>query len=176
MAIYTVGHSTYPIDDFLALLRAHEVRSLVDVRTIPGSRRHPQFAQQQLASVLEDEGITYLHLPSLGGLRKPASDSTNLGWKNPGFRAYADHMATEEFEVGLQQLVRLADERPVAVMCAEALPWKCHRSLLSDALVARGIAVLHIMSTEQVKAHRLTAFARVEGMQVSYPGELKLDL
>ena len=171
MAIYTVGHSTRTIEDFLGLLRAHGIATLVDVRTVPGSRRHPQFGQNRLAPVLEDEGIAYVHLPSLGGLRKPAPESRNLGWRNPSFRAYADHMGTQEFEEGLSELLALAEGQPVSVMCAEAVPWKCHRSLLSDALVARGMPVLHIMSADQARPHRLTPFVCIEGKVVTYPAQ-----
>jgi uncharacterized protein (DUF488 family) len=176
MAIYTVGHSTRPIDDFLGLLRPRDIRVLADVRTVPGSRRHPQFGQPSLAAALSDEGIVYGHFPSLGGLRKSGPHSQNLGWKNPSFRAYADHMATPQFEAGVAELLELSERGPLAIMCAEAVPWKCHRSLLSDVLVARGVEVLHITSAGQASPHRLTSFAVVEGGRVRYPAPLTFDL
>lgn len=168
--IYTVGHSTRAIDDFMLLLRPRRIATLADVRMVPGSRRHPQFGQQRLASALSDEGIAYVHLPSLGGLRKPSAKSENLGWRNLSFRAYADHMETDEFESGLRELLARAESLPLVVMCAEAVPWKCHRSLLADALTVRGVEVLHIMSPEQAPQHRLTPFAQVDGARLRYPG------
>ena len=167
--VWTVGHSTRTLDGFLGLLRAHGVRTVADVRTIPKSRRHPHFAGEALAAALAGEGIGYVHLPELGGRRHPRPDSPNGGWRNEGFRGYADHMATEGFERGVERLLALAETGSVAAMCAEAVPWRCHRSLLADALVARGMAAEHILSSTATQPHRLTPFARVDGRQVSYP-------
>lgn len=169
MIVYTVGHSVRSGDEFRSLLRAHAIDVLVDVRTIPGSRRHPQFGQDRLASALAEDEIDYVHLRALGGLRKPRPESTNLGWRNLSFRAYADHMTTEDFELGLEQLIALGSQHRVAIMCAEAVPWRCHRQLTADALVARGIEVQHITSARQATVHKLTPFAVVERGRVSYP-------
>jgi uncharacterized protein (DUF488 family) len=142
---------------------------LADVRTIPRSRANPQYDQARLARALEAAGIGYAHLPHLGGLRKPRPDSPNAGWRNTSYRGYADHMATPEFEEGLCELRALARAGPVAVMCAEAVPWRCHRSLIADALLARGVTVEHIVGRGRTQPHRLTPFARVEGRAVTYP-------
>ncbi len=168
----------------MELLRGAGVTLLVDVRTIPRSRRHPHFSKESLPAGLAPAGIRYLHLPALGGLRTPRPDSINTAWKHSGFRGYADHMTTGEFADGLRELesavaaeTSASPPGAVAVMCAEALPWKCHRSLLSDALVARGVEVRHLMGTAsrpKLQPHALTAFAKVEGGKVSYPG-LPLD-
>jgi uncharacterized protein (DUF488 family) len=168
--IFTIGHSTLPIDKFLDMLEAHGIRQLVDVRTIPKSRRNPQFGQDQLAASLEQHGIRYVHLPGLGGLRHARKDSINTGWKNASFRGYADYMQTPAFAQNLAQLIELAAAGPTAIMCAEAVPWRCHRSLIADALTARGITVEHILSATSRKSHTYTPFARVEGESVTYPG------
>lgn len=170
LKILTIGHSTLPIDEFDAILKAHGVERVVDVRTVPRSRHNPQFARENLPGSLQGAGIRYLHTPGLGGLRHARADSMNTGWKNASFRGYADYMQTAEFEKSLDELIELAQREQVAIMCAEAVPWRCHRSLIADALAARGIAVEHILSRSVAKAHRLTPFARVDGEKVSYPG------
>ena len=169
--ILTIGHSTRPIDEFIALLQQNGVERLVDIRTIPRSRHNPQFNSEALAKSLSREGIEYAHLKELGGLRHPRPDSINMGWRNASFRGYADYMQTPEFEEALQRLLRLCEQKRCAVMCAEAVPWRCHRSLVADALLARGIAVEHIMSGNRREAHSLTPFARVEEQRVLYPKE-----
>ena len=169
--LWTLGHSTHPIEAFIALLKAHGVQQLIDIRTLPGSTRHPQFNQDHLKDSLSAAKIRYRHMKGLGGLRKPKADSINTGWKNSAFRGYADYMQTEEFERQLEQLIEWSGEMPTAVMCAEALPWKCHRSLLSDALGARKVVVRHIMSPAQAAPHRRTPFAKVRKGKVSYPGQ-----
>ena len=168
-AVYTIGHSTRPLEDFLALLKEHSIERVADVRTVPGSRRHPQYGGQALAASLQAEGIDYRHLKALGGLRRPKPESPNGGWRNASFRGYADHMQTAEFESALEELIALADERRTAVMCAEAVPWRCHRSLIGDALLVRGIPVLDVIGAGAAKPHRLTPFAAVEGTRVTYP-------
>jgi uncharacterized protein (DUF488 family) len=168
--LYSIGHSTRPIDAFLAILRAHGIRQLADIRTIPRSRRVPQFNSDALAESLRAAGIDYVHLPALGGLRKPRPDSTNAGWRNASFRGYADYMATPEFVQGLDALIVLAAEMSTAMMCAEAVPWRCHRSLVADALLARGIRTLHLTSPTRAEEHELTSFAKIADGHVSYPG------
>ena len=146
------------------------MRTLVDIRTVPRSRRNPQFEQSALGAEMAQAGIDYVHLPELGGLRHPRRDSPNTGWRNTSFRGYADYMLTDDFEAGLQRLLALASERgPLAIMCAEAVPWRCHRSLVADALLARGVEVAHILSGSQPGAHRLTPMAHVQGTRVTYP-------
>ena len=167
--IFTIGHSTRSADAFLSLLRTHGVTGIADVRTIPRSRRHPHFSSEALASLLGAHGIDYLHLPSLVGLRKPRADSSNGGWRHEAFRGYADHMQTAEFDAALERLLAFSGDRLVAVMCAEAKWWQCHRQLIADALVARGLDVRHIMGGGAPPAHQLTPFARVSGGQVAYP-------
>jgi len=167
--IWTVGHSTRPIDEFIDLLRAHEIRLLVDVRTIPRSRHNPQFNTDTLASSLREVGIQYRHLPELGGLRKPKKDSFNDGWRNASFRGYADYMQTDEFLNALEELIADSRLQPTAIMCAEAVPWRCHRSLIADALVSRGWEVRHIMGPEKATPHVLTSFAHLEKGTLTYP-------
>ena len=171
LVVWTIGHSTRPIDEFIALLGAHGVRRVADVRTIPRSSRHPQFNGDRLALSLGGAGMAYRHIPGLGGLRRPRRDSTNLAWQNESFRGYADYMETTAFEDALHELVDLAAE-PTAIMCAEAVWWRCHRQLISDALVARGIAVRHILSSGPAQPHHLTSFAVTDGGRVRYPGLL----
>src|SRR5579863_142232 len=142
MVVYTVGHSVHPIQEFIHILQAYGIRLLVDVRTIPKSRRNPQFSQENLPGSLQTAGIQYRHLPGLGGLRHPRKDSMNTGWRNASFRGYADYMQTPEFTENLDQLIKLSSDVPTAIMCAEAVPWRCHRSLIADALLAQGIPVL----------------------------------
>ncbi|SRR5690554_5059513 len=169
--VYTIGHSTRPIDAFVALLREHGIATLVDVRTVPRSRRNPQFERERLECSLADAGIEYRHAASLGGLRRPTKSSTNAGWRNASFRGYADHMQTQEFVDAVDALAALAAERTPAIMCAEAVPWRCHRSLIGDALLVRGIEVIDIISETRVTRHTLTRFARVEGTRITYPPE-----
>lgn len=166
--IWTIGHSTRSFEEFLALLEAHRVQFLADVRHFPTSQRVPWTAKAPLAKGLSDRGIAYEHFEDLGGFRKPLPDSGNTAWRNSGFRGYADYMATPEFSAALDRLVAVASERRAAIMCAEAVPWKCHRSLLSDALVARGVRVIHILSPGKTQDHRITPFARVRGTRVTY--------
>ncbi len=167
--ILTIGHSTRPIEEFIELLRQHGVERLVDIRAIPRSRHNPQFNGDALARSLRGEHIEYAHLKELGGLRHPRPDSANLGWRNASFRGYADYMQTEEFERAVQRLLQGCGEKQCAVMCAEAVPWRCHRSLLADALVARGITVEHILGASRRDAHHLTPFAKIENGKVTYP-------
>jgi len=174
--VMTIGHSTRPLRDFIALLKAHAVQRLVDVRTIPQSRHNPQFSRQTLSSALHSARIHYRWMPGLGGLRKPRPDSTNLAWRNSSFRGYADYMQTEEFQENLDALIQLAKEERIAVMCAEAVPWRCHRSLIADALSARGIEVREITSLERTTPHTLTQWARVDGARVTYPSQGQLPL
>ncbi|MBW3535109.1 MAG: DUF488 domain-containing protein [Gemmatimonadetes bacterium] len=173
--LHTVGHSTRSADDFVALLRAHGVRTLVDVRRYPGSRRHPQFNREALARTLEAAGIAYRHEEDLGGRRgTPVAASPNAGWRNASFRAYADHTATPAFREALDRILDVQDpaEAPVAVMCAEAVPWRCHRQLIADAAVARGREVRHILSAERAEPHALNPMGRVVGDGVVvYPPE-----
>ena len=153
------------------MLKAHGVRRLVDVRTVPRSRHNPQFNRDSLPAALAAEGIAYAHAKGLGGLRRPRADSPNGGWRNAGFRGFADYMATAEFATELAALEKEAGEAPTAIMCAEAVPWRCHRSLIADALVAAGHTVEHIMSRERRQPHKLTPFARLDGGHISYPPE-----
>jgi len=168
--ILTIGHSTHPIEEFVALLNAHDVRQLIDVRTIPKSRRNPQFNRDELAAALKRSKILYKHVPELGGLRHPRKDSINTAWQNASFRGYADYMQTQQFDESLRELMQEAATRRTAIMCAEAVPWRCHRSLIADALAARGVEVEHIMSPTTRKPHSFTPFARIEGQTVTYPG------
>ncbi len=170
-AVFTVGHSTLPIERFIALLHAYGIRRLADVRTVPRSRRNPQFNADALASALRAETIEYVPLPSLGGLRHARKDSPNTGWRNESFRGYADYMQTHAFEEGLDALIRLSREQRTAIMCAEAVPWRCHRSLVADALEVRGIPVVEILSEQSARLHKLTPFARVDGTAITYPPE-----
>jgi uncharacterized protein (DUF488 family) len=169
--IYTIGHSTRPIDEFIGILNAYGIGQLVDVRTIPRSRRNPQFGIEHLPGSLTTAGIAYRHMPGLGGLRHPQRDSINTGWRNAGFRGYADYMQTPEFQVNLEKLIQLASTAPTTIMCAEAVPWRCHRSLVADALSVRGVPVVEILSESSYRMHRLTPFAQVEGLRITYPPE-----
>jgi len=169
--IYTVGHSTHVLTDFLALLRAHAVAQLIDVRRFPGSRRYPHFGSAALERALADEQIRYQHEPALGGRRTPSAASANTAWRSAGFRGYADYMATPEFTSALTRLVVSAAETTTTIMCAEAVPWRCHRQLIADALVARGHDVRHITSSTRADPHRLSAHAVIgpDGT-LTYPG------
>ena len=169
--IFTIGHSTRPREELIALLREFGVRTLADVRTVPRSRRNPQFNREELAVALPAAGFEYRHLPKLGGLRKGfGAASPNMGWRNESFRGYADYMQTPEFREGLAELLELAAGGPVAAMCAEAVPWRCHRSLIADALLVRGIPSADIQGPGKVVPHALTPFARVNGEEITYPG------
>lgn len=167
--VLAVGHSTRPQAELVDLLGSNGVAVLADVRTIPRSRHNPQFAADALAPALERAGIRYVHLERLGGLRHPRRDSSNAAWRNDSFRGFADYMQTPDFEAGLAELRELAREGPVALMCAEAVPWRCHRSLIADALFAHGVVVLHIEGRGRTRPHRVTPFARIEGRSVTYP-------
>lgn len=174
MTVYTIGHSTRSLEDFLTLLERSRIERLVDVRTFPGSRRYPHFNREALARSLADASIEYLHRPALGGRRRPPKDAPPSAWRNEGFRGYAAYMQTPAFREGIEELIMLADERRTAIMCSEAVPWRCHRSLISDALTARGVAVEHILDAG-VSPHRLTSFAVVEGDEVTYPATSDFD-
>jgi uncharacterized protein (DUF488 family) len=167
--ILTIGHSTRPLPAFIDLLRAHGVTTVADVRTIPRSRTNPQFDRATLPAALAAAGIGYAHQPGLGGLRHPRPDSPNMGWRTLGFRGFADYMQTPAFAEHLDALIKRARGTRIALMCAEAVPWRCHRSLLADALTVRGIDVGHIMSRTRASAHRLTPFARPDGTRLTYP-------
>src|SRR5579872_2423861 len=173
MRLFTIGHSTRPLEELAALLRENGVRQLLDVRTVPRSRHNPQFNSDALAVSLSERGIAYVHRPQLGGLRKPRRDSMNMGWKNESFRGYADYMQTPEFEQALTGLMAEAGQSPTVIMCAEALPWRCHRSLIADALSVRGVEVRHIMGPGKAELHALTGFAHVEGAHITYPFALE---
>lgn len=165
----TIGHSTRAIEDFVRLLKAHAVTQLIDVRTVPRSRHNPQFNRETLPASLESAGIDYVHMPELGGLRRTTSDSVNTGWQNASFRGYADYMQTPEFRGAIDRLIRLISQGRIAVMCAEAVPWRCHRSLIADALLVRGIRTEEIVSTTRTRTHVLTPFAKVDGSRIFYP-------
>ena len=169
--ILTIGHSTRTLDEFIALLKAHAVTLVVDVRTIPRSRHNPQFNGNSLADSLKKAGIGYVHMSGLGGLRHAKRNSVNTGWRNASFRGYADYMQTPEFEKQIEELIQLAKEHRIALMCAEAVPWRCHRSLIGDALTVRGIRTEDIMSVSRRQVHALTAFAKVRGTKITYPTE-----
>jgi uncharacterized protein (DUF488 family) len=169
--VLTVGHSTRPLKTFIELLKAHGVKLLVDVRTVPRSRHNPQFNQESLPESLAAVGIKYVHKPGLGGLRHPRHDSPNTGWRNASFRGFADYMQTPEFEKNLEKLSSLARRERLAIMCAEAVPWRCHRSLIADTLTVRGIPVEHIASATRRNRHAITPWARVEGLRNTYPPE-----
>jgi uncharacterized protein (DUF488 family) len=170
-AIFTLGHSTLPIASFVALLQAYGIERLVDIRTIPRSRHNPQFNDTALAASLKAQHLEYVHLKALGGLRRARKDSPNTGWRNEGFRGFADYMQTAEFQDALDALIRMSREKRVAIMCAEAVPWRCHRSLVADALSVRSVPVVEILSESSYRMHKLTPFAQVEGVRITYPSE-----
>src|SRR6204780_2619485 len=169
--IFTIGHSTRPLSELVQLLRAHGVHRVIDIRTIPRSRHNPQYNRETLGPALRADGIGYVHLKALGGLRRTKPDSKNIGWHNASFRGYADYMQTPEFDTGLKRAIRLSAVKPSALMCAEAVAWRCHRSLVADALAARKFPVEHIMSVARANKHKLTSFARVRGKKVTYPSD-----
>jgi uncharacterized protein (DUF488 family) len=168
-AVLTIGHSTRTWEAFLELLRAHSVKRVIDVRSIPRSRHNPQFNRATLSKKLRAARIGYVHLRKLGGLRHSQRDSPNMGWRNASFRGFADYMQTSDFKVGLHRLMKLAGQKRSAIMCAEAVPWRCHRSLIADALTVRGIRVEDIMSMKRSQVHSLIPFARVQGHRITYP-------
>ena len=170
--IYTIGHSTHTIDEFVQMLRAHRVEVVVDVRTIPKSHHNPQFNEDELRTNLLKYGIGYIHLKELGGLRHTTKASTNTAWRNMSFRGYADYMQGSEFKNGIERLIEIATRKNAVVMCAEAVPWRCHRSLIGDALAVRNIRVEDIMSEKTSKLHTMTWFAKIEGERITYPGEI----
>jgi uncharacterized protein (DUF488 family) len=169
--IFTIGHSTRPIDEFIHILRSHGVKRVLDVRTIPRSRHNPQFGEDELAPGLAEQEIGYQRLEALGGLRRTDPHSVNGAWRNDSFRDFADYMQTIAFAAGIDELIALGAREPVVIMCAEAVPWRCHRSLIGDALLVRGLRVLDIMSEKDARPHVLTRFARVDGLQITYPPE-----
>jgi uncharacterized protein (DUF488 family) len=172
--VFTIGHSTRPIEEFVRMLDRNGVRTLVDVRTVPKSRHNPQFGESELTASMPDAGIGYRRLPELGGLRHtPATAETvNSAWRNPSFRSYADYMQTSEFAAGIDALIGLAQVETVAIMCAEAVPWRCHRSLIGDALLVRGFRVNDILSETSTRPHVITEFAKVDGTRVWYPAAM----
>ncbi len=167
--IHTIGHSTRSADEFIRILRAFGIELLADIRTVPRSRKNPQYDQESLSSLLANHNIGYVHFKELGGLRHAKKDSVNGAWENASFRGYADYMQTDDFARAMEELVALAAERTTAIMCAEAVPWRCHRSLVGDALLVRGVEVLDIMSEKSAKPHKLTPWARVDGVRITYP-------
>jgi uncharacterized protein (DUF488 family) len=169
--IFTIGHSTLPVADFVSLLKTYGIACLADIRTVPRSRHNPQFNSDALDGELGAHGIEYVRLPALGGLRRTHKDSPNGGWRNESFRGYADHMQSDEFAQGLDRLMALGRASRTAIMCAEAVPWRCHRSLVADALCVRGIPVVEILSATSWRDHKLTPFAHVEGVRITYPPE-----
>jgi len=168
-AIFTLGHSTLPIERFMGVLQIYGIEQLVDIRTITRSRHNPQFNNSTLAESLSTQHLEYAHIQALGGLRRARKDSPNTGWRNASFRGYADYMQTEEFQDALEGLIHLSRRKRVAIMCAEAVPWRCHRSLVADALWVRGIPVVEILSESGYRMHTLTPFAHVEGVRITYP-------
>jgi uncharacterized protein (DUF488 family) len=167
--VLTIGHSTRTIEDFIRVLQAHGVTCVADVRTIPRSRHNPQFNRDTLPTSLKKGGIEYVHVPELGGLRRSTAASPNTGWRNASFRGFADYMQTPGFQTGLTKVLDFAHRKTPVLMCAEALPWRCHRSLVADALLARGVRVEHIMSATKRQPHRITPFAKVYGRRIKYP-------
>jgi uncharacterized protein (DUF488 family) len=168
--LYTIGHSTHPIAEFIGILKTYEIHLLVDVRTIPKSRHNPQFNSEELSESLRKERIGYLLMKGLGGLRHALKDSPNTAWRNASFRGFADYMQTEDFGKALDKLIEMAKNQTTVIMCAEALPWRCHRSLIGDALTVRGVEVRDIFSETECRLHTLTPWATVEGAHVLYPG------
>ena len=172
MRIWTIGHSTRSIDEFISLLKQNQIKLLADVRAFPGSKRYPQFNKDALTESLNARGIRYGHFPELGGKRKSKADSRNTAWRNTSFRGYADYMETEQFQKGLERLLDVATESaPTAIMCAEAVWWRCHRSLIADYLKARGVEVMHILGAKKVESHPYTSAARIVDGRLSYEAE-----
>jgi uncharacterized protein (DUF488 family) len=167
--VLTVGHSTHPLTEFIALLTAHSVTHLIDVRTVPRSRHNPQFNRDTFPAALEAAGINYTHVVGLGGFRRTSPESPNQGWRNASFRGYADYMQTDEFAQNLESLMKLAKQDRVALICAEAVPWRCHRSLIADALVVHGLRVEEIINQTRCQIHTLTPFTKMDGTTITYP-------
>lgn len=170
--IWTIGHSTRSIDEFVSLLTSFEIQVLVDVRTFPGSRRYPQFNKEQLRDSLTETGIDYQHFPDLGGRRRAKPGSLNMAWRNESFRGYADYMETDDFRNGIKRLLEIAQARRTVVMCAEAVWWRCHRSLISDYLKANGVQVIHILEAGKSQEHPFTSAAQIVDGELSYRGVL----
>jgi len=170
-AIFTVGHSNLPIEQFASLLKRYDIQRLADIRTVPRSRHNPQFNADTMGRSLQAVGIEYLPVTALGGLRHPRKDSSNTGWRNKSFRGYADYMQTEAFQNALRSLIQLGREKRTVMMCAEAVPWRCHRSLVADALNVEGVPAVEIMPDGGYRMHKLTPFARVEGKHIAYPSD-----
>jgi uncharacterized protein (DUF488 family) len=170
--VFTIGHSTHSLEDFIAILKAWSIERLADIRTVPRSRTNPWFNRGSLPAALKSHGIVYEHIPALGGLRRAHKDSLNTGWRNLSFRGYADYMSTRDFAGGIDALLESANGNATVIMCAEAVPWRCHRNLVADALTARGIHVEHIMSGTKAQPHAMTPFAVVKGDAICYPGGL----
>lgn len=170
IAIFTIGHSTRSIEEFVELLGTYGIQQLVDIRSVPGSRHNPQYSQEALKESLASSGIRYIYMKRLGGWRRGPTDETNAAWRNRSFRSYADYMQTDDFAEGVEELIAAAKEASTAIMCAEAVPWRCHRSLVGDALVVRDVEVRDIISITSSSRHTLTSFANVEGLRITYPG------
>jgi uncharacterized protein (DUF488 family) len=170
-AIFTLGHSNLPIEQFIVLLHTYGIACVADIRTVPRSRHNPQFNNDALAGALQPDNIEYVPLPALGGLRHARKDSVNTGWRNENFRGFADYMQTGAFEEGLTMLIHLSHLKRTAIMCAEAVPWRCHRSLVADALAVRGIPAVEVLSESGYRLHQLTTFAHVDGTRITYPPE-----
>ncbi|MBS0605137.1 MAG: DUF488 domain-containing protein [Verrucomicrobia bacterium] len=168
--VYTIGHSTRPLKRFIELLKAHEIQCVIDIRSIPKSRHCPQFNKLRLQESLHKVGIGYRHMKELGGLRHPLKDSPNTTWINASFRGYADYMQTEEFAVALKKLEKIAGKKRCALLCSEAVPWRCHRSLVADALTVKRWKALHIQSRKTAKQHALTPFLRIRKKKLIYDG------
>lgn len=167
-AMFSLGHSNLPIESFISVLRAYGIERLIDIRTMPRSRRNSQFNNTFLAATLHAEHVEYMHMQALGGLRRARKDAPNTGWRNGGFRGYAHYMLTDEFQEALRMLIRMSREKRVAIMCAEAAPWRCHRSLVADSLSVRGVPVVEILSETNYRMHKLTPFAQVGGTRILY--------
>ena len=174
-SVLTIGHSTRSLDEFIEILKSFQIEILVDVRSFPGSRRYPHFNREALQGPLGASGIDYIHLPELGGRRRPLPDSLNMAWRNKSFRGYADYMETDEFRDGIDQLLSLASNRRTVIMCSEAVWWRCHRSMISDYLKAKGVDVIHILAAGKSEAHPYTSAARIVNGELSYRGVLETD-
>ena len=174
-SVLTIGHSTRSLDEFIEILQSFRIELLVDVRSFPGSRRYPHFNREALNGSLRASGIDYIHLPELGGRRRPLPDSLNMTWRNESFRGYADYMETDEFRDGIDRLLALGRDRRTVIMCSEAVWWRCHRSMISDYLKAKGVAVIHILAAGKSEAHPYTSVARIVNGELSYRGVLETD-
>jgi uncharacterized protein (DUF488 family) len=167
--LYTIGHSNRELADFLGLLTHYGIQQVIDIRSLPGSKKYPYFGKEALAESLESEGIHYLHCPDLGGRRRVSKESINTGWRHPAFRGYADYMQTDSFKKGITTLMAEARERITAIMCSEAVPWRCHRSMVGDAMLIRGFTVIDIISRTSARPHKLTPWAKIDGLEITYP-------